>query len=274
MDIQRLPRPAPSGPAGALDHGRSARKCPAAFVAAVLLVGACAGAPVGGSTSTVASLNGPTSEASASARPSLTAAVTEGLGAPFPRGETASPIAAGTYLVEDFLPPFQVRLDDGWSGTSVPGVAVLTRDNGYYTSLRFGRFQGTVTPNHCRDGTTTISADPSSLVAWLEDNPALAIERRDVTFGGLSGVRLAIAAMTKRPCTADPGKGAPEELWIDASAADAFLTLDTGDSLVAYLLDDGVATVTIVLQTTEQELAPFLKLAEPVVAGLKFRART
>lgn len=182
-----------------------------------------------------------------------------------------APLAAGTYRVEDFVPPFRVRLEDGWSGTSVPGVVALSRDNGYYTSLRFGRFEGKVVPDGCTDETMKISPDPAALIAWLDDNPALAIERKDATVGGLSGAELTIAATTKRPCTTDPGKGALEVLWIDAYGVDSFVSLDSGDALVAYLLDDGAATVTIVIGTTERELAPFLAVAEPVVAGLEFQ---
>jgi hypothetical protein len=246
----------------------------AAAVMAVLVLGACAGAPVGGSDSPVASSAGPTTGATPSTKPNPTVAATEDSGVPFPTGESLAALTSGTYFVGGFVPPFSIRLEGGgWNGTSVPGRPVLTRDTGYFTSLRFGRFEGTVVPNHCADGTTTIADDPASLVAWLVDIPALVIERTDVTVGGLSGVRLAIAATTKRPCTADPGKGAPEVLWVDPSPVGA-LSLDTGDSLVAYLLDDGVATVTIVVQTTEQELAPFLELAEPVVAGIEFRSGT
>ncbi len=166
--------------------------------------------------------------------------------------------------------PDRGRHSSGWSGTSIPGIALLTRDTGYFTSLRFGRFDGAVVPNHCADGTTTIAGDPASLVAWLEGIPALTIERTDVTVGGLSGVRLAIAATTKRPCTADPAKGAPEVLWVDPSSVGT-VALDTGDSLVAYLLDDGAAAITIVMETREQELSSFVEVAEPVLANLEFR---
>ena len=112
-------------------------------------------------------------------------------------------------------------------------------------------------PNHCADGTTTIAGDPASLVAWLEGLPALTIERTDVTVGGLSGVRLAIAATTKRPCTADPAKGAPEVLWVDPSSV----------GTVAH----GAAAITIVMETREQELSSFVEVAEPGLANLEFR---
>lgn len=59
-------------------------------------------------------------------------------------------------------------------------------------------------------------------------------------------------------------------LWVPEPGQ--IVSLDTGDSLVVYLLDDGTATVTILIQTTEQELAPFVDLAEPVIASLEFRA--
>ena len=240
-----------------------------AILAFGLFVAACTGAASPGSTAPApsATLVVPTPAPTVAASPTEAPEPAR----PFPgASQAAEPLPPDRYAATEFTPPFELVLEqDGWSGGAAPGVVALTLDNGYYTRLLFGRFEGTVMPNNCTDERAIIGGSPDALVDWLAANPALSLIETPVSVGGLDGVRLDVHAAVKRPCTADPGKGAPEFLWVDPGPYGA-IALDTGERLVAYLLDDGEATVTITFATMERALDPFVAEAEPLLEGVTF----